>query len=348
MAMKVAVTGAGLLALFSGWGCGTAARAGVADAVRMNQIQVIGSHNSYHVRSTGSLGNIIRSLSSEAAAWNYSHAPMDVQLERGVRSFELDVYHDPGGTRVMHVPLYDPESTCSRLVDCLATVRAWSDKNRHHVPIIILVELKDDAVPVAKVLPFDAGALEQLEQEIRSVFGPDRLLLPDDVRGGEPTLAEAIQHRGWPLLADARGKIMMVLHARGLHAEHYTKGHPSLEGRAMFLESQPGRPYASVFIRNDPHDPSIGSLVREGFIVRTRADADVTAVNENTVRRRDAALASGAHIVSTDFPAGEQDAKTGYIVALPGGVPARLNPINGRAGGASLYLETSPSGASPR
>ncbi len=32
----------------------------------------------------------------------------------------------------------------------------------------------------------------------------------------------------------------------------------------MFLESQPGAPYASVFIRNDPYDPGIADLVREG------------------------------------------------------------------------------------
>ena len=100
----------------------------------------------------------------------------------------------------------------------------------------------------------------------------------------------------------------------------------------MFMESQEGKPYASVFVCNDPDDPKIPQLVKEGYIVRTRADADLHGVDSGSTKRIETALASGANIVSTDFPSGEAYAKNGSTVTLPGNVPARANPVSGKAG----------------
>lgn len=319
-----------------------AAQDGVDGGLRMNQVQVIGSHNSYHLPPKGPQFTRLKEASPEAASWDYAHAPLDVQLDRGVRSFELDVYHDPAGTKVLHVPQYDPESTCSEFAACLETVRNWSEKNPNHVPLIFLVELKDDKIPQTQfpILRFDAAALDQLDREIHAVFGPERLLVPDDVRGDAPTLSQALREYGWPLLETVRGKVMLVLHARGLHAELYTENRPSLEGRSMFLESQEGKPYASVFIRNNPRDDSIPRLVREGYLVRTRADSSLREGASGDTARREAALASGAHIVSTDFPPGEAHPRTGYVVAFPEERPARCNPVNAPAGCETVEIET--------
>ena len=46
----------------------------------------------------------------------------------------------------------------------------------------------------------------------------------------------------------------------------------------------------------------------------------------------DKALASGGHIVTTDFPSGEAYPKTGYVVQFPGNAPARWNPVNAPKG----------------
>ena len=43
---------------------------------------------------------------------------------------------------------------------------------------------------------------------------------------------------------------------------------------------------------------------------------------------RDAAIASGAQFVSTDYPVPDPDFGTGYMVAIPDGMPARCNPIS--------------------
>ena len=46
----------------------------------------------------------------------------------------------------------------------------------------------------------------------------------------------------------------------------------------------------------------IAALVRDGYIVRTRADADTFEARTNSTERRDRALGSGAQYVSTDYP----------------------------------------------
>jgi hypothetical protein len=45
---------------------------------------------------------------------------------------------------------------------------------------------------------------------------------------------------------------------------------------------------------------------------------------------RDAALASGAHFVSTDYEE-PNPAFSSYVVTIPGGTPARCNPVTAPA-----------------
>jgi hypothetical protein len=86
----------------------------------------------------------------------------------------------------------------------------------------------------------------------------------------------------------------------------------------------------------------IQNLVASGFIVRTRADADTTEARNDDTTRREAALASGAQFVSTDFPVPSPSFGTGYFVEIPGGTTARCNPVNGPAGCRSEALERLP------
>ena len=100
-------------------------------------------------------------------------------------------------------------------------------------------------------------------------------------------------------------------------------------------------PAAAWFKINDPikdYD-RIKKLVSEGFLVRTRADADTVQSRKNDVTQRDKALASGAQFVSTDYA--EPDRRfSDYSVRLPGGQVARSNPISGDPAWADLDLET--------
>ncbi len=89
---------------------------------------------------------------------------------------------------------------------------------------------------------------------------------------------------------------------------------------------------------NDPGDGSeISDLVSQGYIVRTRADADLEQAWTGDETRAGIALGSGAQIVSTDFPVGETYASTGYRVAFDDlAVQGRCNPVNTTPAGCSL------------
>jgi hypothetical protein len=92
---------------------------------------------------------------------------------------------------------------------------------------------------------------------------------------------------------------------------------------------------------NDPEkqQAEIQSLVKQGFLIRTRADADTLEARSGDTTMRDAALASGAQFVSTDYPVPNPDFGTGFFVEIPGGTPARCNPINAPADCIALDIE---------
>lgn len=290
------------------------------EQLRINQLQYIGTHNSYHVRAKP----------SRFASLNYSHAPLDVQLDRGVRSVELDL-HDRGGTfEVCHIVKIDEGTTCRRLSDALETVRKWSDAHPGHLPISFLFELKKDGVGFdPRIRKFDAASLDRLDDLLRSVFPASRCIRPDDVRGSASTLREAVEKNGWPTLAAGRGKVFFILHDEGPLRDAYLKGHASLRGRVMFVRSDETRDDAATLVLDDPRDPEIPRLVSAGYFIRTRADADLHTDRPGKPSRLKAALASGAQIVSTDYPTGEPQAGTGYVVEFAKGAPARVNPVNG-------------------
>ena len=342
--------------------------------VSLNQVQVLGTHNSYHIQPDPVLINLYVLFDETAIQWEYTHRPLDEQFEfLGIRQIELDVYADPmgglyaapfgfqllqndfearipeleaPGIKVLHVQDLDSDTTCQSLVECLAILKGWSDARPGHLPIMILIEAKDDLVPdpleFGFTVPIEFGPAEfdDLDAEIRSVFPPDQIITPDDVRGGAATLDEAVQTRGWPTLSEARGRILFALDNGGSKREAYLEGHPSLMGRVLFTSAAPGQADAAFVKVNDPLlDPErIPELVRDGYIVRTRADADTLDARDNDTEQRDAALASGAQYVSTDYP--EPDpAFSEYQVTLPDGAPGRCNPVNAPPGCRSFALE---------
>jgi len=301
-----------------------AAEPAALEELRINQLQFIGTHNSYHVRAPSASGS-----GRGVREWNYNHAPLDVQLDRGVRSFELDLHYREGVFEVFHVPLLDEGTTCRRLSDALATVRKWSDAHPRHVPISILFELKKEGPGLdRRIREIDAAGLDHLDELLRHAFPAERRIAPDDVRADAATLREAVEKTGWPTLGASRGKVFFILHDDGERRELYTRGHPALRGRAMFVRSSDTRDDGAALVLDNPRGPDIPRLVGAGYFIRTRADTTLLGDSREQACR-DAALASGAQIVSTDFPAGEPQAETGYLVQFPNSAPARVNPVNG-------------------
>lgn len=284
------------------------------DTLRVNHLQVKGTHNSYHQQPEHDVID----------EWNYTHAPLDRQLGcQGVRQFELDMYWEEDGTfAVLHVPGLDPVSSCETFRDCLATMRAWSDANLAHHPIFVQLELKD-ASESSDVERY----LEELEAAIAETW-PDRVLTPDVVQGEHADLPTALAADGWPVLGEVRGHVLFWLLAYGSYRDVYTHGGTGLDGRLAFVKSDPGDPWLATLNRDDPQGSfdDIQALVAAGYLVRTRADAGGVTDENAAWERLEAALDSGAHSITTDFPAPVED--HGYVVEIPGGTPSRCNPIS--------------------
>jgi len=297
------------------------------DGPRMNQIQVLGTHNSYHKR--GPDLPAFTAITKEAEEWNYEHQPLDMQLDSGVRSFELDIHNTPEGWKVMHVPLLDPASSCRMFTDCLNVVKAWSGAHPNHVPISILVEYKVEGPMIDPKVTFPKSEdLDRLDADVRAVFPRERLIVPDDVRGDAATLEEAVLKRGWPTLDSARGRVFFILHNKSDVREMYMKDRESLQVRTMFVNCDPGHPYSAAMVRDNPNDSETPTLVQKGYWVRCTAGGPGRRGRQAAETRLKTAFECGAQIVSTDYPPGEPDRKTGFVVALPNALPARWNPVN--------------------
>jgi hypothetical protein len=336
-------------------GCTRAA----VDALKMNQLQTVGTHNSYKMAIAPLEMTNLRARNPKAAdTLDYSHAPLTAQLNDGARELELDFVYDPKGGRyttplgrkmapattpydltamskpgmkVLHVPDIDYRSVCPLLVDCFKEVRAWSRAHPDHVPILIIFNLKQDQLKVpgaVPLLPFDAAAMDAVDAEVRSVFKPGELITPDQVQGRHKTLREAVLAGSWPTLKQARGKIMLAMDESPEVVAAYRGARRSLEGRAMFVNIDESSPAAGYITLNEPikENARIQAAVKAGLIVRTRADADTWEARKNDTAPRDAAFASGAQYVSTDYM--HPDTRFGpYEARLPGGGVARQNPV---------------------
>ncbi|MGW1089227.1 phosphatidylinositol-specific phospholipase C1-like protein [Streptomyces sp. NPDC002596] len=338
-----------------------------SDKVRMNEIQFMGAHNAFHREMQGvELAESIK-IDPGYPKWGfYSHASVSDLLGRqNVRALEFDLLPDPDGglyqhplarkqaglgpiddpamaapgMKVIHVADQDYNSTCRTLVVCMQQVKTWSKANPQHVPIILQLELKqtDDRWEQlgGAVSPAWSGKLlDDLDKEIRSVFSESQLITADDLRRPGLTLEQSILNNGWPTLDWARGKVMFFFDNGGPGAirDMYLDGHPSLQGRAVFTRGNPGDADAAITMVNDPrgaNEATIRDLVKRGYIVRTRSDEPLKTVINNEFSRVQTALASGAQMVTTDFPSVGMAARynSDFVAELPGNEPVRCNPV---------------------
>jgi len=320
------------------------------EPLRINELQLLGTHNSYHIAPDAFTMSAIAAVAGgEAKAIDYSRRPLAEQLEQlGVRHVELDCYLDPegglyrtplaitmakvAGTRmppfdpegklaapgikVLHSPDFDVRTTTYTLRDALAEVKAWSDAHDWHVPIFCLLELKSDSFSGSKPLPWEGNAFEDLHRELRGVWPRERMLTPRDVQGDAATLREAVEGVGWPSVDGHRGKVAFLLDNEGSDRDRYLAA--TGPDRLLFVSVPREHPEAAWMKRNDPviQEAEIRELVRDGFLVRTRADAGTVEARTNDTRRRDLAIDTGAQLISTDYPEPDERFST-YSVQLP-------------------------------
>lgn len=150
------------------------------DSLKINQLQIIGSHNSYHLRANKPVLNFLKGLSGilpkeyDPHELDYEHEPLQLQLDSfHLRSFEIDIYPDPHGGqfyyrkknnllgkpkasgiaalkepgfKVMHIPDIDYNTRYYTFKSMLADLKKWSDVHPTHLPIFILIEGKEETI----------------------------------------------------------------------------------------------------------------------------------------------------------------------------------------------------------
>jgi hypothetical protein len=303
--------------------------------LRLDQIQVIGTAESYKQRPGSALMGLIRMGGKKGAeALDYGLPTLASQLDNDVRALRFDVAYDPQGGayknpagasmamdllpddyvkamvkpgfKVIHVLDIDYRSSCLALTDCLRQVADWSTAHPRHLPIIISLKTNDAKTPMpgaTRPQACDEAALNALDDEIRAVFSPDQMITPDQVQGNHASLREAVLAHAWPKLGAARGKVIFVLDDSATKAKAYQGTRKALEGRAMFVTTDETSPLAAFVSIPDPlkDKARIEQAASAGFMVFTRADEDTREARNNNSARLDAAFASGAQIVQTNF-----------------------------------------------
>ncbi len=352
---------------------------GPTDSLKLNQIQIIASHNSYHLKTDSSifawmskadsLGILPSSYSPTGI--DYTHLPIEQQMsDYNVRGLEIDFYNDPlggqfynrqgfsliaqgskieshieelkqPGFKVVHIPDFDFNTNYYTFKQALTAVYNWSVSHPNHLPVFINIETKEETVGgtlptvpgLTVAVPFDADACNKMDEEIKSIFGDalNKVITPDNVRGTYSTLEAAALAGNWPTLAQARNKVVFIM--QGAAEDLYTVGHPSLQGRAMFVYSNPGTPEAAfVIMNNSAQVTQIQNRVQQGYIVRTRADDGTTQARVGDYSDMNNAFMSGAQIISTDYY--KADARAGttgwtdYHVQFPNGELARIDSFS--------------------
>jgi hypothetical protein len=303
--------------------------------LRIDQVQVVGTGQSYKQRPNSALMGLIRmGGKKDAEALDFALPAIGAQLDADVRALSFDVAYDPQGGaykspagasmamdllpqayvkamaapgfKVIHVLDVDYQSSCLALADCLRQVSDWSKAHPHHLPIVIALKTNDTRTPMpgaTRPQPCQEAALDALDGEIRAAFTADQIITPDQLQGTYASLREAAMTHAWPRLGTARGKVIFVLDDSAAKIMTYQGARKSLEGRAMFVAADESSPLAAFITIADPVKDiaRIQAAVRSGFIVTTRADEDTREARENKIARRDAAFASGAQIIQTNF-----------------------------------------------
>jgi len=270
---------------------------------------------------------------------DYGHVSLEEQLENyHVRGFEIDVYNDPNGKlyqkrkinrfiigqkmrvknesmskpgfKVLHIPDIDFETNYLTFTDALNAIKRWTDINPNHSPIFVNIEAKGSTaadeskflriIGFKRAISFDSLAYQNLDEEIKKVFGREKLLTPGDLRSEYNSINERLTTIGWPYLNDCLGKIIFIL--QGNNDMFYKQSIDRYEDRVMFVYSEPGEKNTAFIIRNSSqgNENEISELSKK-FIVRTRTDAGTHQARANDYSDYHSVMKSNAQIISTDY-----------------------------------------------
>ena len=282
-----------------------------SEGVKLNEIAVMGTHNSYQLLGTLPKRGLMKTLQSISfgAVENKAVFEMDTfteQLEQGIRNLEIDIetVDDEGDISfiVTHSAIIDNVSSAYNFAKGLEEIAMWSENNPGHLPIYLLIEPKDDVPSINNMKNFSLEYALEFDKVLRQVLG-DRLLTPAQAMGEYESFEEMRKADDWPALTQVAGKIIVLMHPCSVTQE-YIDNDISIKTQAMFPMLKFGdidKTYASFIIDNDPVNAAENNkktVDENNLMVRTRADDYPDFSDE----RYNFANNCGSHIITTDYP----------------------------------------------
>jgi len=283
--------------------------------LKLDDIQMLASHNSYK-KIGPAIGRFFVGLGDsfdEARALNYGYKNITDQLNLGIRSFEFDLRYRRGKFELTHVPLVDPSSHAINFELLLEEMKLFTE-HQTHLPIIVLIEIKDDWMILDPFLDdFDADVLESLDELIEEKL-QTALFRPSDMVDETEILRDVIMNDGWPTVNSLSNQIIFILHP-GNYTTSYYEIDQTLQSQSMFIGSgytEDLPEYASFFVQNEVDTEKIQNLVNQHFMVRTRIDSNLNFTESRFLD----AIESGAQILTTDFSIGRSDLDINDVIYL--------------------------------
>lgn len=302
--------------------------------IRFNEVSFIATHNSYQKSSVPAYIELIENLSVVSfGAMNrekpyYNSDTLTEQLNLGIRSIELDVETIVKGGKVSfaccHSPIIDARSTCYDFALALQEIKMWSDANKGHLPITIIIEPKKIFIPEPGMKFFDFDSVKHLDTLVKDVFG-DKLLTPSDMIGNYDSFKDMRENDGWPLLEETAGHVMFLLHECSV-TEKYISQDKSMRTQSMFpmlRYKDIDRDCTSFVLMNYPDqaDEKSAELHEKHIIYRTMVDDYGVKDDE----REAYAFKCGAQIMSTDYPIKSDIENAKKVVSFDNGATVRIN-----------------------
>lgn len=304
----------------------------IENGVKYNEVQFLGTHNSYQIEATEEYKQLFRTLSDltfgliSAETAEFTMDSLTEQLEVGIRSLEIDIETvDKEGDVsfiVTHNPQMDNTTGCYDFEKAIEEIKMWSDHNPGHLPVTVIVEPKKGVIPVNDMKNLTMEYVSVLEEIISEKMG-DTLLTPKDMMGNYGSFKEMREADGWLRLEDTMGKVLFLLHDTTVTSQ-YIKQDESIKSQTMFPMlrfDDRNKEYASFIIDNEPgtalsHEAE--SIEKCNLIVRTRADSFPNA-DEKRYEKTNNCL---SQIISTDYPVRKNESRypvysfDGYTVKL--------------------------------
>lgn len=326
-----------------------------ADSIRLNDIRILASHNSYKRKPDERVIRFLQKFKKRLGEelnperMDYGHVSLSEQFSKyNIRGIELDIYNDPRGGlfekrrinffirglkqhshdslmrkpgfKLLHIADVDYESNYRTLSEAMQEISTWSKNNPAHVPIFINLELKD-------------AAPANYSRFLR-ILGFKRAIPFDSVAYVQ--IDEEIKHH----FASEQLYTPVILRDTFATTRERLNSHgwPRLNdvlGKVIFIFDGNGDAYQKythenlAFVYGNPNDAETAFVIRNNpignekeistltntYIVRTRTDVETLQARNDDYTMFNAAIQSKAQILSTDYYA--PDLKIGrYVVSI--------------------------------